>query len=112
MQVESGLVLIGREQVNASWVRYCGSRSDAIHFQLNHMKMTLTSRSASRSSPGAVSLLRSAQSGETSLQRVKLGRLAFRPVEVQIKSFSTRESCRRVRDYLQLIKVGFGEQLV
>jgi hypothetical protein len=41
MQVESGVGLIGREQVNASWVRYCGSRSDAIHFQLNHMKMNL-----------------------------------------------------------------------
>lgn len=41
MQVESGVVLIGREQVNASWVRYCGSRSDAIHFQLNHMEMSL-----------------------------------------------------------------------
>lgn len=41
MQVESGMVLIGREQVNASWVRYCGSRSDVVHRHLNHMQIDI-----------------------------------------------------------------------
>jgi hypothetical protein len=71
MQVESGVVLIGREQVNASWVRYCGSRSDAIHFQLNHMKMTLPhavqAATAGRGCPPSFSAV---EGGFTSLSEV------------------------------------------
>ena len=38
---------------------------------------------------------------------VKLGELAFRPVGVQIKKYSTRESCVLLRDYVQLITAEF-----
>ena len=41
MQVESGMAVIGREQVNASWSGYCSLKSDVVHFRFNHMKTTV-----------------------------------------------------------------------
>lgn len=103
--------MLSRGQVNASWIRYFHLRSDAVHLVSITCRSIYLTQCKPRP-PGAVCLPRSAQSREASLQQVKSRSLAFRPVEVQIKKVSTRESCRLLRDYLQLISGLFGERLM
>jgi hypothetical protein len=71
-----------------------------------------TSRSASRGRRARLFSFVQRSQVRLHWRTVKLGGLAFRPVEVQINECSTRESCVLLRAYLQLNVDVFGERLV